>query len=103
MPQQKATTVSRANISIQFASSNGADRHVVSVDKEVVLAAGAVHTPQILQLSGIGNPKLLAKIGVETKVNLSAVGQNFQDHVLLTVVNTSQYPFLSLSLSESVF
>ncbi|KAM0708982.1 hypothetical protein Q7P35_003018 [Cladosporium inversicolor] len=73
---------------VEFASSKGADRHVVSVDKEVVLAAGSVHTPQILQLSGIGNPKLLAKIGVETKVNLSAVGQNFQDHVLLTVVNS---------------
>lgn len=95
--------MSRANASIQFASSKGADRHVVSVDKEVVLAAGSVHTPQILQLSGIGNPKLLAKIGVETKVNLSAVGQNFQDHVLLTVVNSSQYPFLSVSLSEQVF
>lgn len=95
--------MSRANPSIQFATGNGADRHVVSVDKEVVLAAGAIHTPQVLQVSGIGNPKLLAKIGVETKVNLSAVGQNFQDHILLAVVNSSEYPSLSVSTSESVF
>ena len=47
--------------------------------------------------------ELREEIGVETKVNLSAVGQNFQDHMLLTVVNTSQYPSLSVSLSQSVF
>ena len=37
--------------------------------------------PQILELSGIGDPAVLAKIGVETKVDLPAVGTNVQDHL----------------------
>ena len=38
-------------------------------------------SPQILELSGIGDPKVLKKIGVETKVDLPAVGTNIQDHL----------------------
>ena len=38
-------------------------------------------TPQILELSGIGDPEVLKKIGVETKVDLPAVGTNVQDHL----------------------
>ena len=37
-------------------------------------------SPQILELSGIGDPKVLSKIGVETKVDLPGVGANVQDH-----------------------
>lgn len=55
--------------------------------KEVILAAGAVHTPQILQLSGIGPEKLLASANITTIVDLPGVGQNFQDHPMLS----SQY------------
>ena len=47
---------------------------------DAVLAAGAVHTPHILQLSGIGSRALLEEAGVEVKVNLPGVGQNLQDH-----------------------
>lgn len=57
--------------------------------KDVILAAGSLHTPQILQVSGIGDPALHTSINVPTVVDLPAVGQNLQDHVLLTVVNTS--------------
>ena len=38
-------------------------------------------SPQILELSGIGDPEVLKKIGVETKVDLPAVGTNIQDHL----------------------
>lgn len=48
--------------------------------KEVVLAAGAIFTPQILQLSGIGPSSVLAAAGVKTKLDFPAVGSNFQDH-----------------------
>ena len=37
-------------------------------------------SPQILELSGIGDPEILSKIGIETKVSLPAVGTNVQDH-----------------------
>lgn len=48
--------------------------------KEVILAAGGVYTPQVLQLSGIGPKGVLEAAGVETKLDFPAVGSNFQDH-----------------------
>ena len=62
--------------------------HEITAKKEVILAAGSLHSPQLLQVSGIGDPKVHTKIGVATVVDLPAVGQNLQDHVLLTVVNS---------------
>lgn len=56
----------------------------VSAGKEVIVSAGAVHTPQVLQLSGIGPSALLESAGIETVVDLPGVGQNFQDHPMLT-------------------
>lgn len=53
---------------------------VVKARKEVILAAGAIHTPQVLQLSGIGPRKLLKAADIEVKVDLPGVGANFQDH-----------------------
>lgn len=47
---------------------------------EVILAAGAVHSPQILQLSGIGPKSVLNPLNVEMISELPGVGQNFQDH-----------------------
>lgn len=48
--------------------------------KEVILAAGAVHTTQILQLSGIGPAALLEPLGIDIIADLPGVGANFQDH-----------------------
>lgn len=48
--------------------------------KEVILAAGAVYTPQLLQWSGIGPKSILESSGIATKLDLAAVGSNFQDH-----------------------
>ncbi|KFY35643.1 hypothetical protein V494_05730 [Pseudogymnoascus sp. VKM F-4513 (FW-928)] len=52
----------------------------IPVKKEVVLAAGATHTPHILELSGIGNADLLRSHGIEVVVNNPGVGENLQDH-----------------------
>lgn len=49
--------------------------------KEVILCGGAINSPQLLQLSGIGDPEHLKSVGIEVKVNLPGVGQNLQDHV----------------------
>jgi len=54
-----------------------------SATKEVILAAGAVNTPQLLMLSGIGDSAQLRKFNIQTIVNLPDVGKNMQDHVLL--------------------
>ncbi|RYP53405.1 hypothetical protein DL769_010525 [Monosporascus sp. CRB-8-3] len=62
----------------------------IRADKEVILAAGAIHSPQILQLSGIGPKKILDSAGIDTVVDLPGVGQNFQDHPMLSVGVTLQ-------------
>ena len=53
--------------------------------KEVVVRAGSVHTPQVLQLSGIGPRDLLTKAGIPVVVELPGVGANFQDHGFINV------------------
>lgn len=58
----------------------------VTCSREVILAAGAVHTPQILEFSGIGDPQVLNLFDIPVKMNLPGVGNNFQDHPYLGVV-----------------
>lgn len=48
--------------------------------REVILCTGAVQTPQILELSGIGNPDLLRRYGITPRHDLPGVGENYQDH-----------------------
>ena len=63
----------------------GGQVHVVQAG-EVVLAAGAIGSPQILELSGIGRPEVLAGHGIETRHALPGVGENLQDHLQLRMV-----------------
>lgn len=53
---------------------------------EVILSGGALNSPQLLMLSGIGNAAELAKHGIETVVDLPGVGQNLQDHLDVCLV-----------------
>lgn len=55
--------------------------HMVVARKEVILAAGTFNTPQILELSGIGNPHILERYGINTVCANPAVGENLQDHI----------------------
>ncbi|CAN7549927.1 GMC family oxidoreductase N-terminal domain-containing protein [Trinickia sp. LjRoot230] len=50
---------------------------------EVIVAAGAVNSPQLLELSGIGNGARLQRLGIETVQDLRGVGENLQDHLQL--------------------
>lgn len=59
--------------------------HTVKVNREVVVSCGALQTPQILELSGIGDPEILRKAGVECKVENKAVGHNFMDHSITLI------------------
>ena len=61
----------------------GADGSLFEVhaEKEVIVAAGAIASPQLLQLSGVGPPKLLGELGVPLVVPLAGVGANLQDHL----------------------
>ena len=70
-------------IGIEFSRDGRTERADANV--EVILSAGAIGSPHILQLSGIGDPDHLARIGIETKHELKGVGKNFQDHFIVRV------------------
>ena len=53
----------------------------LTASKEVLLSAGAINSPQVLMLSGLGPKAHLAENGIEIKVDLPGVGQNLQDHL----------------------
>lgn len=57
-------------------------RYTVQASKEVILSGGVINSPQILELSGIGDPEILKAAGVDCKIENKRVGANFQDHVL---------------------
>ena len=67
-------------------------------DREVILSAGAVASPQLLELSGIGNPEILKQFGIEVRHALPAVGENFRDHIGMRAVWKVKDPALSYNL-----
>ncbi len=54
---------------------------IVRARREVIVSAGAVNSPALLQISGIGDPEHLASVGVDVQHALPTVGQNLQDHL----------------------
>uniref|UniRef100_A0A2A4K3J0 Glucose-methanol-choline oxidoreductase N-terminal domain-containing protein n=1 Tax=Heliothis virescens TaxID=7102 RepID=A0A2A4K3J0_HELVI len=56
---------------------------IIKASKEVILSAGAIQSPQLLMLSGIGDAEHLKELGIYPIVNLPGVGQNLQDHVAM--------------------
>jgi len=61
---------------------------VARARREVILAAGAINSPKILELSGIGRPDVLSKIGVPVRHPLEGVGENLQDHLQIRTIFT---------------
>jgi choline dehydrogenase len=59
---------------------------------EIILAGGAINSPQLLQLSGVGNARELAGLGVDTVADLPGVGENLQDHLEVYVQYGSKLP-----------
>src|SRR6476660_698880 len=58
----------------------------IAAHKEVILAAGTIHSAKLLMLSGVGEAKALRRLGIDVVENLPGVGENLQDHVLLSGV-----------------
>jgi choline dehydrogenase len=71
-------------------------KHIVETDGEVLLAGGAVNSPQLLQLSGIGPAQLLASHGISVEQDLAGVGENLQDHLYVGVKQEITKPYSAL-------
>ena len=69
----------RRAVGVEFSRGNGPARRVHA--GEVILCGGAINTPQLLQLSGVGNARELRSLGVEPVADLPGVGENLQDHL----------------------
>jgi choline dehydrogenase len=64
----------------------GGQSATVTAQGEVILSAGAIGSPQLLQLSGIGDARHLTSLGIEVVKDLPGVGQNLQDHLQIRAV-----------------
>jgi choline dehydrogenase-like flavoprotein len=62
---------------VEVSNING--KQIIYASKEVILSAGSLKSPILLELSGIGNPNILSKYDIPVKVNIPAVGENLQD------------------------
>lgn len=85
---------------VEFTMQNQTSPAQLKATKEILVAAGAVHTPKLLQLSGIGPKKVLDAAGIETLVDLPGVGQNFQDHANLGAEVTRKYKLSAILYSH---
>jgi choline dehydrogenase len=92
MDQANLTVLTRANVKrvtvegntvtgVEFEWQNELRR--IKASTEVVLSAGAIQTPKILMLSGIGDHAELDRLGIATVSHLPGVGRNFQDHPII--------------------
>ncbi|KZV90692.1 alcohol oxidase [Exidia glandulosa HHB12029] len=87
-------------VGVEFTKGPGEAKFGAIANKEVVLSAGAVHTPHILMLSGVGPAAQLQAHSIEIVKDLPGVGQNLMDHIVLQTRYRAKpecsYQFLSM-------
>lgn len=69
--------------------------HKVMARREVILSGGSINSPQLLQLSGVGDSALLNRHGVSPVIDVPAVGKNLQDHLAVSAIYKSTVPTLN--------
>ncbi|CAN5230705.1 choline dehydrogenase [soil metagenome] len=75
---------------VEYRSSSQLKR--VDASREVIVAAGAINSPQLLMLSGIGDPDVLSSLGIETVSAVPGVGRNLQDHMSAVLIYRRKEP-----------
>ncbi|OGM47943.1 glucose oxidase [Aspergillus bombycis] len=88
----KGSDIRARGVEIITQDGNGQQKSVINARKEVILAAGAMRSPAILELSGVGNPRILEKYGIPVEVNLPSVGENLQDQLNTSIVVSTETP-----------
>ena len=70
----------------------GHTEHTILAQREIILSAGAVQSPQLLQLSGIGEARCLQQFGIPVVRDLPEVGRNLQDHLQVRLIHRTTHP-----------
>ena len=81
---RRITLVGRRATGVEWLADNAPFR--ASARAEIILAAGAINSPKLLELSGIGQPDRLATLGIPVVHDLPGVGENLQDHLQIRTV-----------------
>ncbi|KAL3296942.1 gmc oxidoreductase [Colletotrichum asianum] len=110
LPGSLTNQESRRIIGVELSSGLSDINRTVTANKEVILAAGAIQSPVLLQVSGIGPRQVLESLNISTQIDLPGVGNNFQDHPMarfpydcpLTtpLINTVAFPALKHHADE---
>jgi choline dehydrogenase-like flavoprotein len=69
---------------VQFSDQSG-QQLTINASKEVIVSNSAFQSPQVLELSGIGSGKLLSEFGIDVIIDNPNVGENLQDHPMVSV------------------
>ncbi|KAH0437369.1 hypothetical protein CcaCcLH18_03931 [Colletotrichum camelliae] len=110
LPGSLADQESRRIVGVELSTGLSDINRTVTANKEVILAAGAIQSPVLLQVSGIGPRQVLESLNISTQIDLPGVGNNFQDHPMarfpydcpLTtpLINTVAFPALKYHADE---
>jgi choline dehydrogenase-like flavoprotein len=90
-----------AAVGISYRTADGTN-HTARVGDEVILSAGALATPKILMLSGIGPQGHLASLGIPVIRHLPGVGENYQDHLEVSVYGRARRPISMLGNDQGL-
>lgn len=77
-------------VGVEYRRGKGAPQQVRA--KEVILCGGAINSPQLLQLSGVGNARELSALGIDVVHDLPGVGENMQDHLEVYIQYACKQP-----------
>ncbi len=78
-----------------IAYQRGGKTFVARATREVILSGGSINSPQLLSLSGIGDPAVLKPLGIDVLVDAKAVGRNLQDHLAVSYFYKTRVPTLN--------
>ncbi|KAJ3461535.1 hypothetical protein MRS44_010088 [Fusarium solani] len=93
-------TGSRRVVGVEFAENKKAKKRTIVCKREVIVSAGAIFSPTLLQVSGIGPAKILESLDIPVEIDLPGVGYNLQDHPMIHA--TYYYRNSSLFKSDAI-
>ncbi|MFL4470369.1 GMC family oxidoreductase [Tateyamaria armeniaca] len=95
---QKVNITDKRATGVTYRDKGGVS-HTITARREVVLSGGAINSPQLLMLSGVGEAEQLAEHGIEVIADLPGVGKNMQDHLQARLVYKCNEPTLNDEVS----